>query len=121
MLNNKHEKGNEGEDEAEKYLIKQGFKVIERQFFCKCGELDIVAKKGDDIYFVEVKTRWSSNCGNPLESITEHKQKKIVMAAKYYLAKKRLLDINCHLSAIGIDMSDGTPSVEFIEDAFEAI
>jgi len=121
MLNNKREKGNKGEAVAEKYLIKQGFKVIDRKFFCKTGEIDIVAKKGEDIYFIEVKARWNKDCGDPLESITVNKQKKMISAVRFYLAKNRLFDINCHLSAVGIDMTADEPVVELIEDAFEVI
>ena len=51
--------GNDGEKEATEYLIKNGYKIIERNFFCKRGEIDIIAKDGDTIVFIEVKTRKS--------------------------------------------------------------
>lgn len=116
---NRYEKGKLGEDTAEEYLIKQGFRVLERCFKCKAGEIDIVAEKDGDYYFIEVKTRWSSDYGNPLESVTYAKQKQVIKAAKFYLAKKRLADAPCHLSAIGIDIAHGEADIEFIEDAFE--
>lgn len=109
-----------GEDVADKYLKNKGFVVIERGFRCKLGEIDIIASKKHEFYFIEVKTRWSDNYGNPLESITPAKQKQVIKTAKFYLAKKKLIDVGCHLSAIGVDMSGGEPVVEFIEDAFEA-
>lgn len=115
---NNRSKGIEGEEIAKKHLIDQGYSVLEHSFRCKAGEIDLIAKKGGEIYFIEVKTRWSENFGNPLEAITPFKQKRIIRAAKLYLAKNRV-DACCHLSAIGVDMSKGEPKVEFIEDAFE--
>ncbi|MBI2092315.1 MAG: YraN family protein [Deltaproteobacteria bacterium] len=112
-------KGRKGEEEVEKYLIKQGFNVLERSFRCKIGEIDIVAEKDDDIYFIEVKARWSDNFGSPLEAVGKSKQKKIINVAKYYIAKKRLHDVNCHLSVVGVDMTSEVFKLEFIEDAFE--
>jgi putative endonuclease len=117
----KYDKGLKGEAEAEKYLIKQGFNILKRSFRCKIGEIDIIAEKGGDIYFIEVKTRWSDNFGSPLEAVSKFKQKKIINVAKYYIAKKRLHDVNCHLSVVGVDMSSDALSLEFIEDAFEVL
>lgn len=121
MALNKQEKGKLGEDIAVMHLEKNGFKILERNFKAKNGEADIVAEKKRELYFVEVKTRWSVNYGDPLESVTYSKQRQVINAAKYYIAKKRAFDVNCHLSAIGVDMSGDMPAVEFIEDAFEII
>lgn len=115
----KHRKGRLGEDIAKEHLVRQGFNILEHGFRCKLGEVDLVAEKGKELYFIEVKTRWSSNYGNPLESITFVKQRQVIKAARFYLAKKRRPDTFCHLSAIGVDMSRAKPKVEFIKDAFE--
>src|SRR3989338_8214488 len=116
---NKHQKGRLGEDIAREHLVRQGFSILEHGFKCKLGEVDLVAEKEKELYFVEVKTRWSSNYGDPLESITFIKQRQVIKAARFYLAKKRRLQAFCHLSAIGVDMSGAEPKVEFIKDAFE--
>ncbi len=115
----RHQKGQLGEDIAKEHLTKLGFKILEHGFRCKTGELDIIAEKNKEYYFVEVKTRWSNDYGDPLESITPAKQKQVIKAAKFYIAKKRLFNAGCHLSAIGVDMSGDAPKVEFIADAFE--
>lgn len=115
-----HEKGLAGEEIAINYLIKQGFRLLEHGFRCRNGEVDIIAEKDGELYFVEVKTRWSLTCGNPLEAVTYHKQRQVINAARFYLMKKKKNDAFCHLSAIGIDMSAGEPMIEFIKDAFEA-
>jgi putative endonuclease len=116
----RHDKGRRGEDIAKNYLIKQGFSILEHGFRCRNGEVDIVAEKGGELYFVEVKTRWSLNCGAPLEAIDRHKQRQVINAARFYLMRKKRNDAYCHLSAIGVDMSGREPVIEFIKDAFEA-
>lgn len=109
-----------GEDIAINYLIKQGFGLLEHGFRCRNGEVDIIAEKAGELYFIEVKTRWSMTCGAPLEAVTHHKQRQVINAARFYLMKKKKNDAFCHLSAIGVDMSSGEPVIEFIKDAFEA-
>jgi putative endonuclease len=111
-------KGEIGERVAREHLEGLGFKIVEAGFRCKLGEIDIIATKNKELYFIEVKTRWSDNCGDPLESITAHKQHQIIKTAKFYLASKRIVNTNCHFSAIGIDISEDSSKIEFIEDAF---
>ena len=82
--------GSDGEKEATEYLIKNGYKIIERNFFCKRGEIDIIAKDGDTIVFIEVKTRKSIKYGTPAEAVDEIKQKHIYKAAEYYLYSRNL-------------------------------
>ena len=115
----RREKGKMGEDVAAKYLQDDGYLILERGFRCKTGEIDIIAKKGGELYFIEVKARWSNDFGNPLESVTYFKQKRFIAAAKFYLASKRFFNVGCHLSAIGVDMCGDEPRLEFVKDAFE--
>lgn len=117
---NKREKGKLGEGLAAEFLSAEGFKVLERGFLCRRGEVDIIASKNKELYFIEVKTRWSNAFGGPLEAVDLRKQKRFIMAVRFYMLKKRLADVNCHLSVIGVDMSGGEPEIEFIENAFEA-
>ena len=83
-MNNK-EIGNFGEDAACKYLQQNGIEVIKRNFYCRGGEIDIIAKDGDTIVFAEVKTRKSSEFGTPGEFVDYRKQEKITATALYYL------------------------------------
>ena len=78
-------KGNQGEAKACDYLRKQGYHIIKQNYRCKVGEVDIVAKEGDYLVFVEVKYRKNASHGMPQESVTFAKQKKISAAAGYYL------------------------------------
>lgn len=82
--------GNIGEAHAEAYLKKQGYKILERNFKNRIGEIDLIAEKGDVITFVEVKSRSSNKFGMPKEAVNFHKQFKIKKVAESYLlsAKK---------------------------------
>lgn len=83
-MNNK-EIGNFGEDAACAYLLENGIDVIKRNFYCRGGEIDIIAKDGDTIAFIEVKTRKSAEFGTPGEFVDFRKQEKITATALYYL------------------------------------
>lgn len=82
---NTKEIGNFGEDAACGFLEKNGIKVIKRNFYCRGGEIDIIAKDGETIVFAEVKTRKSVSYGTPGEFVDFRKQEKIAETALYYL------------------------------------
>ena len=78
--------GQNGEDIAEKFLIKQGYKILERnRHFSRYCEIDIIAQDKDTLVFVEVKTRKTEICGHPLEAITKTKYKNIRTGLSLYL------------------------------------
>jgi putative endonuclease len=83
----KHNKilGNLGEDHASKFLRKKGYKILERNYKIKQGEIDIIAQNKEYIVFVEVKTRQTDNFGRPAEAIDWHKQQKIIAVATQYM------------------------------------
>ena len=93
--------GVSGEQQAKKYLIKQGYKVLETNYKTVLGEIDIIAKKDGFIVFVEVKTRSNTKFGLPRESVTPYKQNKIRAVATYYLKTKNMLN-----SAVRFDVID---------------
>jgi len=78
-------KGRIGEDLAASFLIKEGYKVLERNFRCAIGEIDIVALDKGTLTFVEVKTRSSGKFGLPEEAVTRRKQHQISKAAQFYI------------------------------------
>ena len=82
--------GDTGEDLAVMVLENNGYRILERNFGTKVGELDIIAMKGGVIHFVEVKTRNGSTCGYPSEAVTPAKQRHIRKAAEYYLQGCRI-------------------------------
>ena len=82
--------GKKGEDYAVKSLLNKGYKILERNFKCKSGEIDIIAKDKKEIVFIEVKTRTNLNYGVPSLAVNNSKKQHIVKVAKYYLHKYNL-------------------------------
>jgi len=84
--------GSFGEKEAEKYLTKIGYSILYRNFRSRFGEIDIIAKNGGQVVFVEVKTRTQEMFGTPLEAITPQKIRKIIKTAQYYILRNNISD-----------------------------
>lgn len=114
------ERGIEGEKLAARALKKKRYKIIERNFRTPAGEIDIVARDGDCLVFVEVRTRGSIEFGLPQETIRAAKQKKLCTAARWYLQKKKVGDDDCRFDVVAILMTDDEdePQIEVIKDAF---
>ena len=113
--------GAQGEDLAVRFLKKKGFKIIERNFHCPAGEIDLVAREGDTLVFVEIKARSSSDFGLPQDAVDRFKQQKIIQAARTYLAQHRLgeeIPARFDVVAIRVRPPSG-PSIELIRDAFQ--
>ncbi|HRX13432.1 MAG TPA: YraN family protein [Eubacteriales bacterium] len=79
--------GGLGEKQAVMYLKKHHYKIIETNYFCRFGEIDIIAKKDNILIFVEVKSRADNSFGSPAEAVTPRKQQKIITVAKNYIAE----------------------------------
>lgn len=94
--------GKFGEDEAEKYLKQKGYKIIERNFSCKCGEIDIIALDKNEIVFIEIKARASLKYGLPSEAVTKYKLKHIYKTAEYYLYTRKLQNQNTRIDVIEV-------------------
>ena len=83
-----------GEDKACNYLIQNNYKIIERNFRCKQGEIDIIAKdlSKNELVFIEVKTRSNFQYGTPAQSVNEIKKRHIIGTSKYYILKNNIND-----------------------------
>lgn len=81
----RHVIGKYGEDVAERYLKQKGYNIINRNFSCRQGELDIVAENNEYLVFVEVKTRSNFLYGNPADAVDKNKCRHMYKVAKYYL------------------------------------
>ncbi|MDO4615225.1 MAG: YraN family protein [Lachnospiraceae bacterium] len=107
--------GKEYEEMAAVYLKENGYHLIERNFRCRAGEIDIIAQEGRYLVFAEVKYRSSDLQGGPLPAVSREKQRRISRAALWYLTKKHLgEDTPCRFDVIGIT-PDG---IQIIRDAF---
>ncbi len=88
----KHEIGKLGENIACKYLESKGYKIVERNFEARQGEIDIIAIDNKEIVFIEVKTRTNKKYGNPIEAVDKNKQKHLIKTIEYYLHSRHLED-----------------------------
>ena len=111
--------GKEGERVAERYLQKKGYKLVERNYRCTVGELDLIVLDRRVLVFVEVKTRTGYAFGSPLEAVEFRKQRKMIQAAQFYLAEKRLQQRDARFDVVGVSWAGREPLVEHIENAFE--
>ncbi|MGL4731626.1 MAG: YraN family protein [Clostridium sp.] len=110
--------GNKGEDLATKYLQKNNYKIICRNFSCHIGEIDIIAKKHSFLCFIEVKTRNSNYYGAPSEAVNYYKKRKLIKTAQYYMLKKNFFNYNIRFDVIEIILNQNPPYLNFIENAF---
>jgi len=83
------------------------------------GEVDIVARDGETICFVEVKTRSSEDFGLPQEAVSRQKQAQISKAALYYLKTKKLFEKSARFDVVSVLYNDNVPKIDLIENAFE--
>jgi len=113
--------GEIGEDEAVRFLKKAGFKILERNFSCKSGELDVIAEDGDAVVFVEVKTRSSTSHGRASEFVDSKKQERIIKTAYVYLQGEYGDDLpHVRFDIVEVYKDGDKYSCEIIKDAFGA-
>lgn len=112
-----NEIGKLGEEVAAQYLMKKGYEIIERNWRNIHKEIDIIAKKGNELVVVEVKTRQSDEYGDPDLAVTRQKQSRLISAANAYIFQKRL-DVSTRFDIISIVFQEEIPIINHIEDAF---
>lgn len=117
MFSNK-DLGRAGEEFAGQYFESLGYKILEKNYRCRLGEVDLIVKKDDVIAFVEVKTRKSTSYGDPEESINSLKIKKIRNSARYFISVKNLFDFNVSFDVISIKAISGKFILKHIRNAF---
>jgi len=112
--------GELGESIAVAFLLGGGFFIIEKNFRCVCGEIDIVARDGRTIVFVEVKCRKNRNYGPPQLAVTPFKQRQISKTALVWLSKRRLYDAEARFDVVAIVVHEhDLPEIEHIRNAFD--
>lgn len=115
----KQELGRFGEIRACEYLVKKKYKIVERNFLCRQGEIDIIAiSKLNELVFIEVKTRRSLQYGSPCEAVTPYKIRNIKQCSKYYIFLHNLYELNVRYDVIEIMVYESFYSVNHIESAF---
>lgn len=111
---------NGGEEKACEYLIQKKYDIVDRNFDCSQGEIDIVAwdKTKKELVFVEVKTRTNMHYGNPIDAVNLPKQKHIYWAAKYYIYLHQIKEANLRFDVIEVYARDKQGKINHIKQIF---
>jgi putative endonuclease len=112
--------GDAGEKAAEDVLARDGYRVVARKHRCPRGEVDLVLERGELLVFVEVRTRATAAFGGPEETIGVEKQRRIVRAARDFLARWRGPPRGARFDVVAVLDQPGTPRVTHIPNAFDA-
>ena len=108
--------GDKGEALAAKFLIDKGYIILHKQYKSPFGEIDLVCQFGEEVVFVEVKTRHSDSHGHPEESVTPKKLKHIINVGEYYLEAERKVDVHWRIDVLAINAKVDPPEIVHIED-----
>jgi putative endonuclease len=113
--------GFRGESLALAVLEREGYAIIATGYRTAAGEIDIIARDGACLVFIEVKARRTVERGTPAEAVTRHKQRRIIAMARDFLARHETDATECRFDVVAILIPwDGPPAVEHIRDAFDA-
>ncbi len=108
--------GRHAEDMAAAYLQQRGLKLVVRNYHCRFGEIDLIARDGKTLVFIEVRMRTSNGFGGAAASITATKRHKLLRTARYYLSATARAPA-CRFDALLVNGSDN--SIEWLKNAFE--
>ncbi len=117
MYQNK-EIGRRGENIACEYLIRIGLLVVCKNFYCRFGEIDIIAKDGEELVFIEVKTRTNNKYGNPSDSVDYNKRNHLHRAIEYFIYTKNIKNINIRVDVIEVYLKSNKVRVNHIKNVF---
>lgn len=114
---NKKSTGKHGEDIAVDYLKKHGYSIIETNFSCKLGEIDIIARDGKTVCFIEVKFRQNDFYGSPFDAVDTRKASKIIKTAQYFCLINGIKDVPLRIDVVGIVSNKDKADVVLIKNA----
>ena len=115
IIDKKHILGKEGEEIAEQYLISKGYEIIEKNFTCKAGEIDIIALDKIEYVFIEVKSRTNFLYGKPVEAVDKLKQKHLKSVINYYLYRNKLENNFVRIDIIEVYIKNGYFKINHIK------
>ncbi len=108
-----------GEEQAARFLQARGWSIVERNFRCPLGEIDIIARSGSQLIFVEVKTRRTIAFGLPQEAVGQRKQQQLIRTAQWYLKGRKDSRINPRFDVLAVvQQKDGRAQIEHLANAF---
>jgi len=113
--------GPAGEKAAARFLRKAGYRILARNWSCPAGEIDLIARDGDTLVFVEVKTRRSNDAADPEINVTSIKRRQLARAARSYLSMQRVPDPPSRFDVVAVVLPEsGRAMIEHFVDAFRA-
>ena len=112
--------GEQGENLACRHLEQKGFEILDRNFRCRSGEVDVVAREGSSTVFVEVKERHGRSHGEGYEAVTFGKRRRLIRAARIYAASHGLTEQPMRFDVISVDWNGGAPEIRHDADAFDS-
>ncbi|MBM4322996.1 MAG: YraN family protein [Deltaproteobacteria bacterium] len=115
----KKELGQKGEEIALRFLKKNGYRILQKNYVCKMGEVDIVAREKDTFAFIEVKTRRSTSYGPPQMAVNQKKQEQLSKAALHFLKKNGLEEAKARFDVVAILLGPRGDEIELIRNAFD--
>lgn len=113
------ETGSWGEEAACQFLQRRGLTIVARNVRTPLGEIDCIAQRGRELYFVEVKTRTGCDKGRAIEQIPWHKQKRLIRLATYFIHTHDVMRLYPHIAVVAVDGSRESHTIDFIPDAVE--
>jgi putative endonuclease len=111
--------GRHGESLALEKIKRLGYKCIEKNYRCSLGEIDLIAKDGDCLVFIEIKTRKGRDLGYAKEAVTPRKIRQISKAALTYMKANNCCDVRSRFDVIAVSIVEGREELEVVKDAFE--
>ena len=121
MLSSRSRLGRSAEIAAAAELGKRGYRIVASNYRCRSGEIDLIAREGDCLVFVEVRCKRTNDYGSPAESITSAKVRKLITTAEHYIEEQALEDSICRFDVVEVVAVDGRLIVkEVLRDAFTA-
>lgn len=114
--------GKSGETYACLELERRGYAILDRRYRTRAGEIDVVARDGDTLVFIEVKARRSTRFGAAADALTRQKQRKLVQMASFYILARRLGHVRCRFDVVTVTFGTGErlPRIDVIKAAFDA-
>jgi len=119
MTRERLELGKRGEDLALKKIKRLGYKFITRNYRCPLGEIDIIARDGDCLVFLEIKTRKGRSTGYAKEAVDKRKRRQISKVALTYMKVNDCYDERARFDVVAININEGNEEIEIIKNAFE--
>ncbi|WP_034643672.1 YraN family protein [Desulfovibrio inopinatus] len=111
--------GRAGEDTATSFLLSKGYTILERNYRCRQGEIDLIAERDECIVFVEVKTRVHAGLEAAIQAVDQKKRRRLISAAALFLSERALWDHACRFDIIVVQPYQGHDLCKHFENAFE--